>query len=221
MARSPQTPRLVRKVWHLLCTFLWFSSNHNLSNRHTWDLSLIVWREPECFLLHTLVQILRVILIAQRDLEDKNEAQKGQAPCFRSHSNARTKWTGNRLQVHPGKVGVARQQGTDSAHPTVHYPCPSFLPETSILGKGLNLYRIYILPSFSSLNTTSHFSVCTMPWPHFPIPYVLTLNFRTPYSLQKSPAIPLCLYSRCFLDPEFSYLLSPPGKLLFILQSPP
>lgn len=57
----------------------------------------------QMLLLHTLALILRVILIAQRDLEAKNEAQKGQAPCFGSHSNARTKWTGNRLQVHPGK----------------------------------------------------------------------------------------------------------------------
>lgn len=106
-------------------------------------------------------------------------------------------------------------------YPAGHYPCPSVSPETSTVGKGLNLYRIYILPSFSSLNTTSHFSVFIIPWPHFPIPYVLTLNFRTPSSFQKSPAIPLCLYTRCFLDPEFCYLLSPPGKRLFILQSPP
>ena len=98
---------------------------------------------------------------------------------------------------------------------------PFFPPETSTVGKGLNLYRIYIVPSFSSLNTTSHSSVFTTPWPHFPIPYVLTLNIRAPYSFQKSSAIPLCLYTRCFLDPEFSFLLSPAGKLLFILQSPP
>ena len=52
-------------------------------------------------LLHILAQIFRVILIAERDLEDENEAQKGQAPCFGSHSNARAKLTGNRLQVHP------------------------------------------------------------------------------------------------------------------------
>ena len=52
-------------------------------------------------LLHTLALIFRVILIAQRDLEAKNEAQKGQAPCSGSQSNARTKCSGDRLQVHP------------------------------------------------------------------------------------------------------------------------
>lgn len=52
----------------------------------------------QMFLLHTLAQILGAILVAKatwnhlsRCINDKNDAQKGQAPCPRPHSNAGVK----------------------------------------------------------------------------------------------------------------------------------
>lgn len=48
----------------------------------------------------------------------------------------------------------------------------------------LNLYRIYILSSLSSESTMSHFSVSTIPCPHFPIPCVLTRKAKLQNSLQ-------------------------------------
>lgn len=114
--------RLGRKLWPLLGdqeNTIYLADTQE--THHLWSVG------AQELLPHMLAQVLGAILMDKdswnhlpRCINDKNEAQKGQGPCPRSHSNAGVKWAESReSRFTICKVRAAGEQGVDTAHPSL------------------------------------------------------------------------------------------------------